>query len=138
MAFLTTTDYDKLIESGILDIVKGDAATLADAEVAAQEEMASYLRGRYDVNAIFAATGTDRNPVLVLYMADMVLYHIHSRIAPMNIPELRGIRYDAAIGWLKRVADGKLNPDLPLLDETEDLIGNVRYGNINDKQKTAW
>jgi hypothetical protein len=69
------------------------------------------------------ALGDNRNPALVMYMVDMILYHLHARINPRNIPELRMIRYDGnspqqnggAIGWLKSVAKGFLMPDLPLL-----------------------
>lgn len=51
--------------------------------------------------------GDNRNQQLVNYLIDIVLYHILSRIAPMNIPELRFKRYDNAIYWLKQCATGQ-------------------------------
>jgi hypothetical protein len=46
--------------------------------------------------------GDNRSPQILGYLIDIVLYHIHSRIAPMNIPSLRVKRYDDAISWLKK------------------------------------
>jgi hypothetical protein len=51
--------------------------------------------------------GDNRNQQLVNYLIDIVLYHILSRIAPMNIPDLRVKRYDNAIYWLKQCATGE-------------------------------
>lgn len=85
-------------------------------ELRAQAEMTSYLRaGGYDTAAIFSASGAARNDSLVMFLVDMVLYHIHSRIAPRNIPELREIRYTAAIDWLKALKNGDVDAGLPTL-----------------------
>lgn len=70
--------------------------------------------------------GDNRDPQMVLYLCDIVLFHLHSRIAPRNIPELRVKRYDAAIEWLKMCATGEVTPNLPLLQPHQ---GNrIRYG----------
>jgi len=55
-----------------------------------------------------------------MYMIDITLYHLHARINPRNVPELRMQRRDEAIKWLQGVRDGKLQPNLPLYDTTED------------------
>lgn len=65
--------------------------------------------------------GDNRNEQLKACLIDIALYHLHSRINPRNIPELRKERYDGnspeqkggAIGWLKNVAHGLVNADLP-------------------------
>jgi hypothetical protein len=65
--------------------------------------------------------GDNRNQQIKAYLVDITLYHLYSRINPRNIPELRMIRYDGnspkqhggAIGWLKMVAGGEVNADLP-------------------------
>jgi phage gp36-like protein len=131
--FLTTNDYKPQIQDAILQSVLGGAisgnTTLASAELATQSEMESYLRARYDVVNIFNKTGTARNELIVMYMIDMVLYHLHSRINPNKVPDLRGIRYEAAISWLKSVAKGEISPDLPLLEDTEgNAINIIAYG----------
>jgi phage gp36-like protein len=131
--FLTTDDYKQQIQDTVLQAVLGGAisgnTTLASAELAAQAEMESYLRARYDVVNIFNKTGIDRNEHLVMLLIDMVLYHLHSRINPNKVPDLRGIRYEAAISWLKSVAKGDISPDLPLLEDTEgNAINPIAYG----------
>lgn len=50
--------------------------------------------------------GDNRNAQMVQCMVDVILYHIHSRIPPRNIPELRVKRYDDAIAFLKNAAKG--------------------------------
>lgn len=50
------------------------------------------------------SAGDNRNAQLVMYMVDVALYHLHSRIAPMNIPDLRVKRYDDARKWLDNVS----------------------------------
>lgn len=71
--------------------------------------------------------GDNRNPQLVNYLIDIVLYHVHSRIAPMNIPELRIKRYDDVISWLKDAAQGKyITADLPAIQPRAG--GRIRYG----------
>ena len=50
-----------------------------------------------------------------MLFVDIVLYHIHSRINPRQIPEIRVDRYERAIAWLKMVTKGEVTPDLPTL-----------------------
>ena len=106
------------------------------------EELA-WNNSAYAVKAGSAAAGTlptdqdkfapdTRNALIVTYLVDMTLYHVHSAINPQKIPDLRGIRYEAAITWLKAVSKGSLNPDLPILiDEsggTPSHSGRIAYG----------
>lgn len=68
----------------------------------------------------------NRDQQMVLFFCDIVLYHLHARIAPRNIPELRVKRYDDAINWLKMCAEGAITPQLPLIQPKQ---GNrIRYG----------
>lgn len=124
MSFLTTTDYKLLIEADIQAAITGaDSDVITEAESTAQEEISSYLNQRFDVAAIFAATAGSRNKLLVTYMVDVSLYHIHARIRPRSMPEIRVTRYQDVINWLKMVASGKISPDLPRLEDTD---GNVK------------
>jgi hypothetical protein len=67
-----------------------------------------------------------RDAQMVLYTCDIVLYHLHARIAPRNIPDLRVKRYDDAKEWLKMCAEGAITPNLPLIQPQQ---GNrIRYG----------
>lgn len=77
--------------------------------------------------------GDNRDQQMVLYMIDIALYHVHSRIAPNNIPQLRYDRYTNAIAWLKMCAEGNVTPNLPKIQPKEGH--RIRYGgnirNIN-------
>lgn len=83
------------------------------------------------------AVGDTRNQQIVLHLLDITLYHLHSRINPRNVPDLRKERYDGngptqsggAIGWLKRVASGDVTADLPNISPQQGM--SIRYGNAN-------
>jgi hypothetical protein len=68
----------------------------------------------------------NRDQQIVMYLIDIVLFHIHSRIAPRNVPELRAARYTNAINWLNMVKTGDVTPELPVLQPVQG--GRVRYG----------
>jgi phage gp36-like protein len=135
MIFLTDTDLGPQIRTEVLTVVRGSTTNQDTIELAAIAEMQSYLRGKYDVAAIFAATGSDRNAQLVMYCVDILLYHLHSNITPRNVPEIRKQRYDAAIHWLKMVASDKLNPDLPEMEG--QTSGDFKLGS-NTKVSRQW
>lgn len=114
MPFLTETDYEVQIRNWIRQIIIQRKENVQhQAELAAQGEIESYLRQRYDVVKIFSATGVDRNALIILYMVDIAIYHLHANTAGDVIPEMRIIRYNAAKDWLKAVAKGEISPDLP-------------------------
>jgi phage gp36-like protein len=136
MTFLTTEDYTVVIRNEIKNVVASDPAQLALSEQFAMSEMESYLSGRFDVAMIFSAVGSDRNQSVVMYLVDMVLYHLHSNIAPRNIPELRKDRYEAAINWLKMVNRGELTPKLPYLPD-DKAIPLFTAGH-NEKTSKRW
>lgn len=118
-AFLTPDDYGLQIRQELRDLVTdGSTTLLEDAGLVAQVEMESYLRGRYDVAAVFSATGAERNRQVVMYLVDMALYHLHSRQNPRNVPQIRQDRYDHAISWLKMARKGELSVGLPELPDT--------------------
>lgn len=122
MIWLTEQDLRKQIRNSVLaQIIEQDASILHEAELATLSEIESYLRARFDVNQIWNKTGEERNALLVMYAIDILLYHIHSRINPNQIPEIRVRRYDNALEWLKAVAKGTLSPNLPLLANNESI-----------------
>lgn len=70
--------------------------------------------------------GDNRSQQLVTYLVDITLYHLHSRIAPRNIPDLRVKRYDDACKWLKAVSRGEVTANLPLLAPKQGA--RIRFG----------
>ena len=83
-------------------------------------------------------SGDNRNAKLKQLLIDILLYHIHARIQPRNIPEIRIQRYDGgterqtagAIGYLKDVQRGLVQMDLPLYYE-EEKGQRVMYGSAS-------
>lgn len=84
-------------------------------------------------NTTYWTKADNRDQQMVLFFIDIALYHLHSRIAPNNIPQLRIDRYDSAIDWLKMCAKGEVTPNLPKIQPKEGA--RIRYGgnirNIN-------
>lgn len=118
--FIDIEDYKVVIGDQAFKVVsQADPAVVANAEMEAVEEMSGYLRPVYDTDAIFSAAGSDRNRLVVMYTADIALYHMSASLPQKMGSEIRKERYDRAIKWLEGVQSGKIVPDLPLFEESE-------------------
>ena len=148
--FLETEELKSVIyDYQLNEITEADADIPVMAINAAIQEMKSYLnpgnqslyrdgRKRYDVEAIFSATGTDRNALILELCKSISTYYI-CRIANVDIIHEKVQKmYDRAIDWLEKVsATGKhagkqpLNADLPVmaaLDAEDDSSLPFRFG----------
>lgn len=122
--FIDTEDYNVVIGDAALKVVsQSSPENIANAEAEAIEEISGYLRPVYDTAAIFAATGNDRNRLIVMYTADIVLYHLTASQPQKMGSEIRKERYERAIKWLEGVQAGKIVPDLPLAGSDDDSPG---------------
>ncbi|MEY2738674.1 MAG: hypothetical protein RL259_583 [Bacteroidota bacterium] len=139
MAYIDKTDITVSMPVAELDrIISGDDCIIESEVLRAIELVKSFLRPRYDTTAIFAATGTNRNQMILSLTIDIVIYNLLSRVNNIDIPALRKERYDGnspqqtggAIGILKMIAKGTIEPDLPLREDGQtDQTGNVvMYG----------
>jgi hypothetical protein len=127
MNFLDKQDFEKLIKVDQLDTITGtNDHYIEEAEAAAIEEMSSYLRSKYDTDKIFSQTGDDRSDLVMLYLIDLTLYHLFTRLTPRNVPDIRISRYERVIDWLERVQMEKVNPDLPEYEDADKQY--VQYG----------
>ena len=126
MIFLNQNDLLNVIDlTTLTTITGGDNALIDRTELQAIEEMNAYLNVRYDIVKVFDFSD-GRNASIVMYLTDIVLYHLHARISPDNIPTLRDERYKNAKDWLEKVADGFIKPLLPVKDVTNSTP--LRYG----------
>ena len=144
--FITVEDFKTVVDNKTLDVInQSDPANLERAVGYAIEEISGYLRGMqpaktgtqpYDIAAIFAATGNDRNRQLVMYACDVALYHLISWLPQKMGFEIRQLRYERAIAWLEDVQAGKVILDVPLIPETSDENdpNPIRWGSW-DKNK---
>jgi phage gp36-like protein len=127
MAYLQNTDYNLLIQDANLQqIISANEAIRTQANILAESEARSYLIQKYDFDAEVVKTGLDRDPQLLQCILDIALYHLHTRISPRNIPELRETRYDNAIMWLKMCATGQVTPKLTIISPAQGM--RIRYG----------
>jgi phage gp36-like protein len=129
MAYLNAIDYITQIQDvNLQQIINSNVAIRENADLLAQAEARSYLIQKYDFDAEMLKTGTARDPQLLAYIIDIALYHLHCRIAPRNIPELRQTRYENAIAFLKMCAFGEVTPKLT--PTTPAQGGRIRYGGV--------
>lgn len=137
--FLTEEDYKVVIGATALNVTtQTDSENRQRAECEAIEEISGYLRPRFDVKAIFEATGKARNPHLVMIVCDVTLFHLSSSIPQKMGMEIRKERYESAIKWLEGVRTGMIVPDLPLaMDEDGNSATPIHYGSSTPK-KAIW
>ena len=120
--FVTDQDYKIVIGEQALKVVSQvSQENRANAETEAVEEISGYLRPKYDTNAVFSATGTGRNRLVVMYTCDIALYHMAASTPQKMGMEIRKERYERAIKWLEGVQAGKIVPDLPLATDEQGM-----------------
>ena len=113
--FITDEDYKVVIGDQALKVISQvSEINRENAEKEAIEEISSYLRPKYDTEAVFQAQGNERNRLIVMYTADCALYHMCASIPQKMGMEIRKERYERAIKWLEGVQAGKIIPDIPL------------------------
>lgn len=128
--FIQPTDYDASIHAEVLAAVtRNDSAVIEICEDRAIEQMKGYMQARYDCDAIFSATGTDRNQLVLMMAIDIAIYHILCAHNPQKLSQMRQDRYDRALEWLKKVSENKLSisgaPELPAESQTPvSLMGS--------------
>lgn len=121
--FITDEDYAVVIGEDALKVIsRASKENRANAELEAVEEISGYLRPVYDCEAIFSAVGVARNRLIVMFVADIALYHLVASLPQKMGVEIRKERYDRAIKWLESVRAAKIIPDLPLMEEKDNPI----------------
>mgnify|MGYP001057299711 CR=1 FL=1 len=132
LIWLKDSDFLQLIKQDVLNqVTQADHGILETAEATAIKEVQGYLRGKYDLTQIFTP-GENRDNLIVMIVTDVLLYHLHSRINPQQIPELRQSRYDEAKRMLGEIRNGAIDLGLPLAtDESgQPAKGKLRHSNI--------
>ena len=134
--FITEEDFKVVAsEAALKTITQADESNQENAIAEAIEEVAGYLRPKYDITKIFAAQGDERNRQIVMYTADIALYNMIAAQPQRLGSEVRKERYDRAIKWLEGVQAGKIVPDLPTAtdDEGETVNTGLVWGNGPDR-----
>lgn len=125
--YITVDELKTHLYQENVDIMTGSDATILTAAIdGAVQEAKGYLAA-YDREAIFAASGDQRNALLLIFIKDIAVWHfVNLSNAGVSL-ELRQHRYDRAVAWLKAVQKGDISPDLP---EAKDNTGTATAGVI--------
>ena len=129
--FLTVEDYRSVCDDFEFEQITHTPETRDAAETAAMEQIASYLRGRYDIERAFAQQGECRNAMLVQCAVNIALWLMVHRLPQSMGHERRECLYNDAVKWLRDVQASKASPDLPLYissDGSTDTHNPIRSG----------
>lgn len=148
MAFINDNDYSVLVRNEIKSILQENytETKLRSAENMAIAQVKNYLKGRYDVEAIFSEAAPEepededsRNHHIVMITLDCALYHLYTSTVPKRMPEIRSLRYQDALNWLRDVGKGDVTADLPVIkdDEGNDMLG-VIFSSKYPKDDHKW
>ena len=146
---VTADEISNIVYQETIDLItEQDSVIVMQAIAAAEEEVKSYLRGRYDVDAIFlrsVETVTDestgqtstvdrRNAMLVEIVKVIAVWHVIMLCNADMIYDQWRERYDRAVTYLKAVSKGDVSPDLPILVNSDGvaespikLVGNHKF-----------
>lgn len=138
MNYIDLNDVYLLIQpTQVTQLIGNSGSTNMDLAVdIALAEVKSYLIQKYDINAEYALTGNSRSLQIRMAVVDVALFILHSRIAPSNVPELRKLRYEQTISWLKGVARGSVTPELQEIDIT--TTGSRIRSGFDDKNPNKY
>ena len=131
--FLTQDDFKSVCDDFEMEQLNVLTEDREVAEKAAIEQICSYTRSRYDMDAAFNATGDDRNPMLVQCCVNITLWLMIHRL-PQNMGhERRECLYNDSVKWLKDVQASKASPDLPVYTDKAgetDIHNPIRFGSM--------
>ncbi len=128
--FITVEEMQTVIYEHVMDdISANDDATVQQCIEAAVSEMKSYLASRYDVATIFAATGTDRDPLILEDTKVIAVWNLIRLSNNELIYDQWRERYDRVIEFMSKVSEGSITPALPVAtDEQGNPILKSRFG----------
>lgn len=134
MSFLVSTDYSLVIKTRNLQLLLDELepSAQADAEEVAMSVMDGYFRKRnIDCVNVWNKTGVDRNKSVILMLLHLTVYMLHNGVDPDAIPKTRTDNNEMAMKWLKDVASGDVETDLPILEDDSNVPKTVsRFGSL--------
>ena len=105
VAELSTHIYDAVVTA----ISDSDTTLMPQAIAGATNEAMGYM-SRFDYMTILGQSGAARDPLLLLYLKDISVYHFMVLANPNLDYEVRLDRYKFAIRWLEKIQDGRFVP----------------------------
>lgn len=118
--YIERTDYiSKIRDKRLEQLIDSTPSILDNEEETAIQVISDALHSKYDVTAIFAKRGTNRDKQVVRWACTLVMYYIYARIPDKLIPERIENDYDETIAYLKALEEGKRSTQLPRLEDAE-------------------
>lgn len=112
--FLTTQEIFTHLYSETVETISGNDETMLTMAIqGAISEAKGYLH-KYDVDYIFERTDDDRDPLLLIWLKDIAVWHFINIANPGVDLTIRERRYNAAISWLRGVQKGNIVTDFPV------------------------
>lgn len=136
--FISKEDFDATVHRDILEaITRQDDAVVEICTDRAISEMRCYLSGRYDCDAVFSATGKERNQLVLMMLTDIAVYHLFCLHNPQKLSQMRKDRYERAVEWLKAVRRGDISVDgLPTAQKSpEEATASSPYQMRSNKKR---
>ncbi len=110
------------------NITLNDPQVSEQAIAAAIDEMKSYLAA-YDADAIFSATGSARNPLILENTKVIAVWNILKLSSAETLYDVWRERYDRVVNFMTKVAEGTITPDLPVRTGSDGEIAiRMRMG----------
>ena len=112
--FITPEEiYTHLYEETVSAISGNDERPLLEAIAASVSEIKGSLH-RFDTEAMFSTEGSQRNPLLVLWVKDIAVWHYINIANPSVDYEVRKQRYERVCDLLRYTQREEYTPDFPL------------------------
>jgi phage gp36-like protein len=120
--FLAAADFEPHIQSKLLT-ANSESPIATIMEPIEKQNIAfirSKLSGRYDMDPVFAASGDDRNQVILKILLKMCLYDFIRRNAARKVPDDYREDYNWAIKELEKLQSGHSYAELPGYEDGND------------------
>lgn len=131
MLFLTDNDFLPIIRDEFLAaIIDQDDSILSTAELTAMATVEEYLSQQFDIAAVWATTGTQRNHYLIRIMISLIRYDLYQRLPKGGFGAPTDVSSDKreAIEWLKLVSTGTISSKLPAKTTNGTPATRTRWG----------
>lgn len=112
----------------LTELIEGDDSVAQSCCLAAIKRVRSYLNSKYDTDAIFDATGDQRDPELLEICKNVALWFLIRKnnldIIYTRVKE----SYDRDIAYLKELSNGTLSGGFPLRKVDGIAVASPRMG----------